>query len=361
MKIKRKTLYAGILMTVLLLGLTGCRKNEQEETTGDMVISETAVLTEEQETESLTEEQETEILTEKQESKSDLQLESETESGYLAFLKGTKSAVVSSNEHYFPQGSYTLSEMVSFLSESFQEMDLPDALISTSYALIDCGMDGELEMAVKLDFQNESTYETASEYLILKERDGEVFCEVELNSYYRSAIFINQAGVMDLITMYGYTHSFVKEFFINAEGEIVFVFSCHTYDGLENNLIHEDFLPSYLQDKINIKWNSEDSSESYTLEIYNTWQYSDTFDDDMYDAYLANNEFIFYDEDGYCANPEDEVLSIYLDHGVRIEDDYELEESLRTYKESLGLTDEMCSADEIEWTEWDGRGDFENE
>lgn len=352
MKIRQKILYAGILTTVLLLGLTGCGKKRQEEAVEDKTASGTTVSEEKQGTKALPE---------KQEEESDFRTESETESGYLAFLKGTKSAVVPNDEHYFPQGAYTLSEMVSFLSENLQEQDIPDTLLSTSYALIDCGMDGEQELAIKLDFLNESTYETASEYLFLKERGEELFCEVELNSYYRSDVFINQAGVFDLITMYGYTHSFVKEFFINAEGEIVFVFSCHTYDGLENNLIHEDFLPSYLQDKINIKWNSEDSSESYTLEIYNTWQYSDTFDDDMYDAYLANNEFIFYDEDGYCANPEDEVLSIYLDHGIRIEDDYELEESLRTYKESLGLTDEMCSADEIEWTEWDGRGDFENE
>lgn len=344
MKKKRKLLYPGILMGLLLIGLTGCGKKEQQETTETVetvkkAASEASLSTENQGV--------IEIPAIRDQGK-----EVDAESEYMAFLNGEKSAVVEDDEQAFPRGTYTLSEMADVLSEGFREEDMPDTLLATSYSLIDCGLDDELELAMKLDFINPDTYDVSSEYLIFKAKNGKLSSIMQLNCYNGSGVYMNQAGVIDWTANYGYTHSFVKEYFVDAEGQKVFVYSVHTYTGLENNLVHEDFMPSTVRDQIHIQWNGG-GSETYTEEIYNTWEYSNSFDDEMYDQYLANNQYVFYNSQGICENPEDEVLSLYHFYGIMIEEEDELDENLLNYKKGLGLTDAIYCADEVEWTEWD--------
>lgn len=346
MKKKRKLLYPGILMGLLLLGLTGCGKKEQQETTEAVeavkkAASGPAVSTENQGV--------IDIPAIRDQGK---EIEVDAESEYMAFLQGQSSAVVEDDEQAFSKGSYTLSEMTDALSKDFREEDMPDTLIATAYSLIDCGLDGEPELALKLDFFNPNTYDVSSEYLFFKVKNGKLSSIMQLNCYNGSGVYMNQAGVIDWNATYGYTHSFVKEYFINAEGEKVFVYSIHTYTGLANNLVHEDFMPSNVRDQINIQWNGG-GSETYTEEIYNTQEYLNSFDDAEYDRYLENNQFIFYNSQGVCENPEDEVLSLYHLYGVMVEEEDVLEENLLNHKKSLGLTDETYCADEVEWTDWD--------
>ncbi len=342
---KNRRLYSGILLGFVLLGLTGCGKKGQEEKT------------EPAETVEAVETGKKAVSTENQGSIKipaiqDQGQETDAESVYLAFLQGEKSAVVEDDEQAFPKGNYTISEMADALSEDFRKEDMPDTLLSTSYSVIDCGLDGEPELALKLDFVNPDTYDVSSEYLIFKAKDGKLSSIMQLNCYNGSGVYMNQAGVIDWTTTFGYTHSFVKEYYVNPEGQKVFIYSIHTYTGLENNLVHEEFMPSSAREQINIQWNGG-GTETYTEEIYNTMEYSDSFDDEMYDRYLGNNRYVFYNEQGECENPEDEILSLYHFYGIMIEEEDSLDEDLLNYKKGMGLTDEIYCADEVEWTVWD--------
>lgn len=280
-------------------------------------------------------------------------LYADAETEYMNFLDGAATAVVISDEDVIlEEGEYTLGEISDRCSAFLGEMDMPDVLKSTTYSLIDCGLDGEPELAVCMEFTTSDEYDFAREYLFFKWIDGRIQYLAGCNSYYRREVWLNSAGMIDTSTMFDYYNSKQTESLIDAKGRISLVYSVQYAMGLEANLIPENYLPADVREELEIRYSSPgDSQETYMLAIYNFMEPPTGDDEDAYNEYLRRNWYVFSDEAGNPAMPEDEILGLYREKGILIYEEDEMNAILEEHKRELGITWEIENAPEIQWTE----------
>ena len=250
-------------------------------------------------------------------------LYADAETEYMNFLDGAATAVVISDEDVIlEEGEYTLGEISDRCS------------------------------AVCMEFTTSDEYDFAREYLFFKWIDGRIQYLAGCNSYYRREVWLNSAGMIDTSTMFDYYNSKQTESLIDAKGRISLVYSVQYAMGLEANLIPENYLPADVREELDIRYSSPgDSQETYMLAIYNFMEPPTGDDEDAYNEYLRGNWYVFSDEAGNPAMPEDEILGLYREKGILIYEEDEMNAILEEHKRELGITWEIENAPEIQWTE----------
>ena len=354
---KRRISGIGILMIVSMSIFSGCGRNQESETP-EVAKEIEAAETEAAETETAeTETTERDVTGSYAEDLPEAPDEDITlpdaQTVYMQFLEGeAEASVILEEDMVLEKGEYTLGEISDRYAAFFRETEKPELLKSTKYALIDCGLDGEPELALCMEYTTPDESDITREYLVFKLMDGRLQYITGCNSYNREEVWLNSAGVISASTMYDYYYAKQTERLIDAEGRNYLVYSVQYEMGLEANVIPTKYLPTELRLELDIHFtNLGDIQRTYTLAIYNLEEPPAGDDEAACDEYLRGNRYVFCDEAGNPATPEDEILSLYQEKGLLICEEDEISAILGERKKELGITWEMENAPDIQWTE----------
>ncbi len=285
------------------------------------------------------------------------------------------------------KASYTFDEMIdaeakSFMSVMYSEDALKDLVYTSnnSYALIDCGMDGVKELAVKMDctVTNPDNYDTIfSSFFVLKNYDDTLKCISCEESFYRSWCDINEYGVIKGGGSGGAT-MYVEEYsFLDADGETIYDYTMTVHRGLVEPMVPiSEISTEKVTDSIYLEDYSGEN-DTYTAYIYNFNEYPSypenlEYDDkgkltpesaDRYALYDKEmNEFrdkniiTFEDMNGNFAEPTGKVKD-YLDkYEISYYDGSQVEEMIFEHEAEIGLNPDVKNGKAPAWISLNGQG-----
>lgn len=265
---------------------------------------------------------------------------------YIDFINGNAKATVRVDriEWLENKKAYTYDEMNQLFIEDTGCDDV--TLSNEEYAFIDCGNDGIPELIVGQVFM--LPMDEAKLYSIFKYIDGELFLISLKYGYCRTEINVNNYGY---ITESGSGGAVLYEFsgyYVNADGEEIFLYSEDDEMGMHGPVISEYNFPTHSAPEgyYDMYCSDPDSDGEYTTVRYNFTEYVYTEDDS---EYYSNNFYTFYDGNAAYAEPSPELKKIYDDNGLMYYECSEAERMIKEHEESLGVTDEIRGGNEIKW------------
>ena len=273
---------------------------------------------------------------------------------YHAFLYDGYEVSIGYDAEYIPAGTYDAAslaaEIVKGLKNYYTETEyfIDDA----SYALIDCGDDGEPELAFSITFFSNGDYsEPFEQQLVIKAFGEDLKIVADDYSEYRYSTLITEKG---LIVSGGSSSafSFYQEYsFVNAEGERVFLYSGEYNMGMTDAVIPSYELPEGLMPEDYEEGWDLDPEGGLEMDVYNFTKLDyDSYDDDSYyDEYLGGNMFVFMGMEGLDIEPDEPYASLYKDAGVKIYTNDEMEKMISDHCKALGCSDEIRNAEPPEW------------
>ncbi len=276
---------------------------------------------------------------------------------YEDFMAGK---VTANANTYVDAGMYTLTGLIDALSLRESETGMPDMIFAGSYSIIDCGDDGEPELALALDFGSgyeNSPYSTY--YIILRRIFGELTVITCRNSYYRTYTQMNRYGYFFGSGSGGASLSFTDECFVSADGEYFTVYTCETCFGLDEPKISSYLLPDSLSEAVSgtSSYEGDYYMEAYAFDETLSETYGDIDFDTYYSAIARQKVYSFYnmDEDEGIT-PDKEYIDLCAENGLKIVTDDELKKILEDRYRSLGITEEIRNADaNPDWIAFDVR------
>ena len=235
-------------------------------------------------------------------------------------------------------------------NDTFSDCHIGDV----GYAFIDCGLDGEKELAIVCKLYNdtvENDYMVA--IFVVKEFDGSLALVDVETSYAQYSTVMNKAGYI----VYGgdanenIHHDTIK--YIDKDGVVHHVYTKDTNTGLKNAEIPDDYLPDDMLD--GQEWT--DSEKYFECDVYNFdeyyWHTIKDYDDE-YDKYISNYRkgyfFTFKDQSGNSEMPDEDECEKYDKNGINYYDDQQVDEILKSRFEEFGITDDIVNADVIKWS-----------
>lgn len=255
---------------------------------------------------------------------------------YLSYTDETISRIPSDR-------AYTLSELADTLNDIFdtEEYYYADGEVtSMQYAFLDCGADGEKELALLIvgpfvEPESEMT-------LLIKEREGELQVIYAYASWSRSFTEINEYGLIGGGGSNGASNHGWDESYINADG----IFTYGYYEEQEYDL--SMFAYRVGQDEPDIS-GLEGNICVYSLRLD---AYSEDNEEPQYYSYevLSPDTYEVMDIPGlYIDTPYQQVMDSFRDiRFVSMDELYQVEEERM---ESLGVTDKIRSGGELVYTE----------
>ena len=269
-----------------------------------------------------------------------------TEEDYLAFIDGNEKICV---EYEFAEAlkageSYTLDELVKHLNEELPENWGPEGMDvdEVSYAIIDCGNDGNPEMLLCVEASVDQEY-GLTEYYVVKKKDGKLNVIANHSTQGRSQGDFNKYGVYHSFGSGGAALWYDGYERIKADGSREFIYDCETNMGLAAPVLYGNQLPSTAKLPDGLTDYPEEIGE-YSVKEYSFKEYTDDMYDDetKYDAYKTGKIYVFYDPKGEQCFPKDEDEKFYFDLGITVTDEDNLHEFLAERYHELGITeDEM--------------------
>lgn len=267
---------------------------------------------------------------------------------YTSFLKDSGLCKNGSKEHALEEGKeYTLKDLLKTYSHFFEEDYLPFHLVEFNYAYIDCGRDGEPELALSMSFSDEVMgYPSLFQYLILKNFDGELRLITGENGYYRTEADCTQYGVLSTYGSSSATSAGGSTHFVNGNGEDIFLYTEEEYCCLGNPVIPRYLLPS------DCEVPSDYPDESIQDRGYNLWYVS--FLDPLVsyqdnDTYKKELMFAFSDDNGNSVSTADWMISLYSDYNLKAYGTDELDAELKKHNAQLGATEDIMEKDYPYW------------
>lgn len=267
---------------------------------------------------------------------------------YEAFLKGDLAATVKNDFDVFKAGqSFHLNGLVEKYVEGFNDEYSSVDDYDLKYAYIDCGKDGIPELLLEQELFGDW------DGMIMKyifKFDGEKLNLIKgFDGYYRYWTEINNYGYVFTGGSSGAAYFDADYYLINADGEIVFLYSygCDNSQSTPNvpyYHLDETKLP---EDYIDNTYNY-DVEKFYTCEHYNFADYKSMvpdWDDEDYDEkyaeYCKNYFYTFFDEYGEEAEVSPEYAKLYKQLGVKIVSNAEAQKMVDDHLKECGLTDEL--------------------
>ena len=129
---------------------------------------------------------------------------------------------------------YTLPELIDGMNKIFTDPDgfyAPQEISKTSYAYLDCGKDGNKELA--LQFVCPIVEEESTMTMILKEMDGKLQLIYSYDTWSRSDASINEYGYVTSGGSGGAALHYFESGYIDASGKYNFAYSEEDYSGVD--------------------------------------------------------------------------------------------------------------------------------
>lgn len=272
---------------------------------------------------------------------------------YKNVLRGKQEFVIGKDITGFEEGdSYLLPQFSDVCVEDMNEEWETEHTCTTSYAFLDCGLDGIPEMSVRLEMSDEYS-DSHVRFFILNSLEGTPTVIADYDFYYRSYASINEAGLVEYGGSGGAFLYSDDYRYINAEGEEVFLYSCYTEMGNYIPAISSYYLPD-MEGYDYDRFIGEDIDEYYTVVAYNFSDFNVSEEDPNYDEaykeYVLGNFFVITDDYSNDVAPAEEYAAKYEEYGVKIYTQEEASEMIQAHLKEMGVTDEILSADYIEYT-----------
>jgi len=277
------------------------------------------------------------------------------EGPYADFLLDEWPVTVACNAEGLENGQeYTISEIARTFAEYLTYEDNEFFIDTVSYGYIDCGSDGNEELALSMYFGSADGFQDYEKLMAIKDFGGEYRLIADTYTAYRVESFINRNG---FITYGGSSSasSYYQEYsYIDAAGDRVFLYSCSYNFGLEEPVIPSYELPSDIPSEL-ADYGLDFADNGYEMDIYNFQEYDyDLWDEEGYDDnYRRGNIFVFTDPDGNDVMPEAKLLDLYNKAGVEICSSGELNEMLNMHYKECGFIDDIENGSPVSWKELD--------
>jgi len=350
---KKITRFVRIVLLFVLMGtlLTGCKKNKAEEVSK---ASEETV-SEKTETESAeAEHKEAEAETEENEENSLVQEETDSMNDkYEAFISGdellyTDLRDFKARDEEGNEFSYYGDYNGMTISDFFRQIDAAEAygleeakLNNVSYSIIDCGMDGVSELAIKAEYDQYGSVVTR--LYVVKNINNRL--ELCYQDYYfeRTQIELSANGKICKFASSGADTNTCEYEYINADGDVLYDYGVTTsYSGLR---ILDDRFDSDLV-------YGDDSDRPVFLKAYCFLEPSA----DNYDERMESRLYTGMRDDEEPSNGINfEKNTVYLekifdDARVELHSLNEIKYKINKHESDLGLSDELKKDMTIKWT-----------
>lgn len=248
-------------------------------------------------------------------------------------------------EPYFDaKESFTVIDLMKKVIE-VEQMDYDLTLTGFQYSLIDCGLDGEPELALYATFDTGYS-ESVEMQFVLKNINGKLQLCYMMEGYYRSYTCL--ANISGLVTSYGSAgagSSYYGTGIIDANGDYKFA-----YDD------EESYWPIYSLDERFEGLISEEEMEGQDLylSIYDFVEYND----DNWDEILAKRIYCAeIDPEIYFEGDEEANLAtlepIFEKANVKLYSLEELNQAIAAREKEVGITDAMKNADYMDWISYE--------
>ncbi len=270
---------------------------------------------------------------------------------YDMYLNDQYPAVVACSIEGAEEGnSYTVSELVYGQVDYFKEYD--DYLLGDVYSsIIDCGLDGNPELLLVANYMTPGENNTVFErQYIIKAYDQDLKVLTNDETFYRYQTTVYNSGLISFSGSDSAFEFYVRDEFINAEGERVFLYSESYFSGLADAVIPYYEIPS---DSIPGYEELPDYAEAdgLALSVFNLSEYGyDEYDEEKYNDYLRDNIFVFYGIEGQNCFPEEPYASMYKDAGINVSDTDTVNDLISQHLIDCGVTDEIAEGTPAELT-----------
>ncbi len=292
---------------------------------------------------------------------------------YASFINGEVKASISEDTFYISAGERDIKDLIANMAQNLVDYMLPGTLSGAHYAIIDCGADHYPELALMLVFDEDTPYgEQAIEYVILKAVDGRLKVLDTFQSYYRSFTSINRFGYIAYNGSGGAALHTWEYSFINADGEKIIDYIDDQRFDVRGMRIPSEALPRGMAQAL--AEYADDDNGHYTVDTwsYKAMDWGDIITDD-YDMVLANHYrdcvFTFYSEhdDGYVV-PDADYVQACAQLGLTVCSMSEQIERRDAHRKEIGLTEEIIDGgdsgqtfNEPDWIMIEGLGDIKGQ
>ena len=272
-------------------------------------------------------------------------VEMATEDDYLAFIDGNAKIKATSNIMFgLKEGSeYSFDEFKAAMDAAYEDSFGPNSKSVTeiSYAIIDCGKDGNPEMALLVVADEGEEGSEIQDFYIVKKMNGALCVVDQYESYYRSFGELNKYGVFHSSGSGGASlmaGSYVR---VNAAGEHEFIYSQETELAMAEPMIFGYELPS----EADLPDGYPQVAEEFGDNVRDKFSFAESsllFVDESpeYDAYLKQLVYVFHDKDGNLIYPNDPNKKIYDELGILVTDDATIKQMINDRIKELGITEE---------------------
>lgn len=271
---------------------------------------------------------------------------------YEDFIAGSGTVSVGSETRHLTEGEYTLAELVENMQTDLENYGLPTTLSEIDYALIDCGKDGFPELALKLPFEDENGYQDAStDYVIIRPFQGTLSVVTVEETYYRTETSINEYGYINYGGSGGATQYYSENKVVTADGELYSLYSETTYFGIGSLAFSPDVIYGDLASAV-VPGDFE-FGDKYEIHAYN-FGYESAFDPstqpEEYSADLAKNRvYVFTDNDGNDAMPDEAYIRLCADNGISIVSSEDIKTMIGERCALYGATEDILAGEEPDW------------
>ena len=288
---------------------------------------------------------------------SDKNNEAYNEFVYKQFLEG-RIPVRVKNEEYLDDGVYFLEELIDTYAIRLGQEMLPSVISEAGYSYIDCGMDGNKELALRFYYTDTNEYGSPyTQYLILKhsDKDGLKLC-ASAHTYYRSEATLNEYGYITEGGSQGAASAYSEQRFVDKDGIQQWIYSDSYHMGLSKLRLTSDVLPERLSQKLYTTYSSESGDyylNCYLFEDYKLPDYDpDTWESD-YEGYAKARLYVFTDINGSILTPDSDYVSLCAQNGIRILSKEEFDSALSEHYKAIGFDEKIQGGNDIEWTSFD--------
>lgn len=266
---------------------------------------------------------------------------------YAEFVKGKLAVEMTTGyADLDPSITYTIGDLGNFISSEYLSYRLlPQKLESISWTLLDCGNDGNPELAVRYIYTDEN-YGLAplEEVLIFGYRNDKMEFVTSLRSDATRSARLNAAGYISRTDTSEANIIAIDYAAVGADLKENRLFSLTFALGLPEAVIPGAFLPEELTA---MAGDPGEETGSIMLSLYNF-----SSEERGSNEYLKQNLYFFTDGDEEIK-PGDDLIKKYAEGGIVLTSRADVEEMENEVCAAAGVTDDIKNAAGIVWTEAD--------
>lgn len=241
-----------------------------------------------------------------------------------------------------PGETYTLTELVDFVTgEVYEERFGKSYTWDLQYALLDCGGDGEPELAVRINNVGiDGPEDGSTTTLVLKEIDGTLYLCDSFDTWSRSDSTLYYYGYRQDGGSCGAGDHIYCEKLLDGQGKPHEIYSCETLTGV--------FYMAYINAEAVSAYN-EIYGEEYPGLYMNLYE----VDGQEYVVYVFDEDYRDAKKEAFQEELAAEFIRLFEENGTEFTDKAVITEKISDYKKQLGIAEEWCVQKNLEWKRLD--------